>query len=278
MRIMVNENSSHEPVSNAGGSVPPMGRPYKIDTEPPPQESKPKPDPGLRSAPALSFLIAANVAVFLCMVVASSGQAFMQPTAHMLLEWGADYGPSTLGSGEFWRLFTSNFVHIGAAHITLNMLLLNNCGRPVEFLYGSSKFLFIYLCAGLGGAIAEMFFSPNIPSAGASGAIFGILGAFLTVLRHHAKRFDTKWLQATLRYLVFLVILNLLYGFSHKGIGNAAHIGGFISGVVAGAFVMPKDLDDKTWSKQDIMWAAFLLLMLGGLGYADYLSFIPTTH
>lgn len=278
MRIMVNENSSPEPVSDAGGSVPPMARPYKIDTEPPAQESTPKPDPSLRLGPALSFVIATNVAVFLCMVVASSGQAFMSPTDHMLLQWGADYGPSTLGSGEFWRLITSNFVHIGAAHITLNMLLLNNCGRPVEYLYGSTKFLFIYFCAGLGGAVAEMFFAPSVLSAGASGAIFGILGALLTVLRHHARRFDQKKLQATLRYLVFLVILNLLYGFSHKGIGNAAHIGGFFSGIVAAAFVMPKDLDDKTWSKQDIMWAAFLLLMLGGLGYADYLSFVGTTH
>jgi rhomboid protease GluP len=145
-------------------------------------------------------------------------------------------------------------------------------------LYGSSKFLVIYLLAGLGGSVVSLFFSPSIISVGASGAVFGAFGAFLAILKGHASSFEKGALQSIWRSVIFLLAFNLIWGFAHKGIDNSAHIGGFITGVLAGAAVLPINLGDHRWSTQNALWAAFVLIMVLGVGYADYLTFVGSSH
>src|SRR5690606_3233599 len=123
-------------------------------------------------------LVAANVAVFVLMVV--SGVSALSPTGQELLGWGANYAPLTL-AGEWWRLFSSVFVHAGLIHLGFNTYALLLAGRMVERVYGHAGYLLLYLFAGLTGSAASAIFSGG-PSVGASGAIFGIFGALLAFL------------------------------------------------------------------------------------------------
>jgi rhomboid protease GluP len=282
---MVEVNPNEEPAREMGQPVPPMGRPYKIDADPAPepvptQSQQPQPDDpgaGFLSTPGTLMIIAANTIVFLAMCAVSGGQAFLNPSSKLLYDWGADYGPATL-AGEYWRIITSTFLHGGAMHIGMNMYVLSDVGRGVERLYGTSKFLVIYLLAGIGGSVVSLFFNPEIISVGASGAVFGCFGAFLMIIRGHSKSFDKAYLQSITRSLIFLLAFNLIWGFSRKGIDNYAHIGGFFAGVLAGACVLPHKMGDKHWTTQNVGWAIFLLVMLGAAAYADYLAFAGTTH
>ncbi len=255
----------------------PTGQPFKIDLD-----SEPSPPPkaqaqadfmaGFKEAPATPIIMAINFLVFGLMVASTGGQAFMSPTQRTLLQWGADYGPLAL-TGEYWRTFTSMFVHIGIIHIAMNMYILWDVGRILERLYGTSKFLVIYLLAGLGGAVASLYFNPNVLSAGASGAVFGAFGALLAIFREHNSSFEKSYIQSATRSVVFLLIFNLLWGLSQKGIDNAAHVGGFFTGVLAGFSVLPATLGDKRWSGKNIAWALFLLIMIAAAGYGDYQQF-----
>ncbi len=196
----------------------------------------------------------------------------MSPSQKTLLDWGADFGPLAL-NGQYWRIFTSMFVHIGIIHIAMNMYILWDVGNILERLYGTSKFLAIYVLAGLGGAVASLCFNPGVLSAGASGAVFGAFGALLAIFRGHNSSFDKGYIQGATRSVVFLLVFNLLWGLSQKGIDNAAHVGGFFTGVLAGFAVLPLLLGDKSWSAKNVGSALFLLIMISLAGYGDFLSF-----
>src|SRR6266436_5458653 len=116
-----------------------------------------------------------NIAVFVAMAL--SGIA-MDPTSGQLLSWGANYGPLTLG-GQEWRLVTSMFLHGGPMHILFNMWWLWDLGALCESLYGHTTFAAVYLISGIAGSLASVWWHPAVPSAGASGAIFGIVGALI---------------------------------------------------------------------------------------------------
>lgn len=173
-------------------------------------------------------LIAINVLVFIVMALA--GVSPLSPTPEQLLRWGASYGPYDL-AGDWWRLFSSMFVHIGIIHILLNMYCLASLGPVAENLFGSLRFLALYLLSGVAGAIASAGFHPHIVSAGASGAIFGVAGALVAViyvgrnpLMESARgRLSTAGIGTFVAY-------NLIYGFANAGIDNAAHIGGLAAG------------------------------------------------
>lgn len=266
--------------------IPPLGRPYKIDLNSEPAVETAAPNVtappaaettalgGFRDAPATPLIIAVNVTVFAAMVAVSGGEAFLQPSQKLLLDFGADYGPLTF-SGEFWRIFSSIFVHIGVIHIAMNMYVLWDIGNALERLYGTTKFVAIYLLAGIGGSVCSLFFNPAIISAGASGAVFGSFGALLAIYKGHEKSFNPEYIKAATRSVMFLLAFNLIWGFSQKGIDNAAHIGGFVTGVLAGFAVLPVVVGDKRWSTQNAVWALLLLVMLGAATYADYLAFDP---
>ncbi len=177
------------------------------------------------------LLVAANVGVFI--VMAAAGVSVLMPDPSRMIEWGANFGPRTLG-GEWWRILTSTFLHFGIIHLALNMIVLAQVGGLVERLIGSLGFLLLYLVSGVLGSLASVFSNPEVVSAGASGSVFGVVGGllgFLTVQRHALPR---EALVPLAKNAGFFVVVNLAFGFVAPGIDVAAHVGGLAGGFLCG--------------------------------------------
>jgi rhomboid protease GluP len=146
-----------------------------------------------------------------------------------LVEFGAKYNP-LIYKGEWWRFFTASFLHIGYLHLIMNSIALYYLGSAVERIYGTTRFVLIYVIAGLFGSISSFAFNSQI-SAGASGAIFGCFGALLFFGVVHRKLFfRTMGVN-----LIVILAINLVFGFMIPMIDNGAHIGGLIGGFLASA-------------------------------------------
>ena len=154
-----------------------------------------------------------------------------------LLRWGAKFGPA-ISDGDYWRLFTPMFLHIGFPHLLTNSLGLIIFGRLVERYFGSLEFLLIYLLAGVFGNIASYAALSNGVGAGASGAVFGIIGAYGSFLFRN-RSIAGSMAQSTLGGLGIIVGVNLLFGFSVSGIDNWAHIGGLLGGFLIAYRIVP---------------------------------------
>lgn len=162
----------------------------------------------------------------------------------VLLKLGANYGPLVLDDGQWWRLFTSMFLHFGIFHLLFNGFALFQLGTLYEAWTGSARFSALYIASGLAGSLASTLFH-NLPSqeavvsAGASGAIFGLLGALIALL---LKRRDRLLPQARslLKQLAFWAGLNIFLGFTGMALDNSAHLGGLVAGMVLGFFVEPR--------------------------------------
>jgi rhomboid protease GluP len=177
-------------------------------------------------------ILAVNVAVYAAMALFGHVNV-MSPTAESLLRWGANFGPKTV-NGEWWRLFSSMFLHVGIVHLLFNMWVLAQAGPLVERLFGNTAFLILYVLSGLAGSLASLARSSLVVSVGASGAIFGVYGAllgFLALRRHALPVQVTKGLGGS---AVFFVGFNLVYGITQKGIDLAAHAGGLVAGFLCG--------------------------------------------
>jgi rhomboid protease GluP len=176
-------------------------------------------------------LIAANLIVFVVMVM--TGVSATNPTLEALVRWGALFGPLTL-DGQWWRLFTCMFLHIGIIHIAFNMWVLASGGRLVERMFGHVGFLILYVISGLGGSLAALLWSPDVVSAGASGAIFGIFGGMLGVLRKQRGSIPPGAWAALKSSGVSFLVLNLVIGFALPNISVSAHAGGALTGFLFG--------------------------------------------
>jgi len=205
-----------------------------------------QPDPGVQwfwltlhaAAPrvwATPALVLANIGVWLAMVAA--GAHPLNPSGEMLIAWGANFAPLT-AAGEWWRLPAAAFLHSGVLHLALNMWALWDAGRLTERLYGGVSFLLLYAAAGVTGSLTSALWHPEgVVSIGASGAVFGVLGAlgaFLAVQRHSVPRQVVLGLRAS---VLTFVGYALLIGFLVPGIDNAAHLGGMAAGFVLGAIL-----------------------------------------
>lgn len=167
---------------------------------------------------------------------------------------------SLIAAGEWWRLLTPIVLHIGIAHLAFNTLALWSVGTAVERMYGSGRFLLIYLAAGITGSIASFVFSPY-PSAGASGAIFGCLGALLYIALSNRKMF----LRTIGTNIIVIIIINLGFGFAVSNIDNSGHIGGLIGGFFAAAALgLPKA---GAWGKRVLSVVLLIVLAAGFLYY-----------
>lgn len=172
-----------------------------------------------------------------------------------LITLGAKYNPSMI-AGEWWRLMSSMFLHIGFLHLAMNMLALYYLGTAVERIYGSSRFLVIYFLAGIAGSLTSFTFSMNV-SAGASGAIFGLFGALLFFGIIHKKVF----FQTIGRNIITIVAINIMIGFVVPQIDIGAHLGGLIAGFIASAIVyLPQG---KKISIQLLSLILYILLLAG---------------
>lgn len=172
-----------------------------------------------------SFIIALNIILFLLMYILGNGSE----DAYTLVNFGANVR-EFVRAGEYYRLITCSFLHIGIFHLLCNMYCLYVVGSQIESFYGKVKYILIYLVSTLCGSILSIATSSSI-SAGASGAIFGLFGSLLYFGYHYRV-----YLGSVLKsQLIPLIILNLGLGFILPGIDNAAHIGGLIGGVLISA-------------------------------------------
>lgn len=141
--------------------------------------------------------------------------------------------PTTIANGEYWRLFMAMFLHIGILHIMLNAWALYELGAVFEIMFGSRRFIVTYFVSGLIASFTSAYITAGF-SAGASGAIFGILGALIVAIRRSPKWRHQAWTKSLTAQLIGWAILNIFIGFSFPGIDNAAHMGGFVSGLALG--------------------------------------------
>jgi rhomboid protease GluP len=150
-----------------------------------------------------------------------------------LIRLGSNFGPYT-ADGDWWRLLTSMFLHLGLIHLTFNMWALASFGPMVERLYGSVSYLVIYVVAGLAGALASISWRPDVNSVGASGAIFGILGALIAAQMRNAGTIPGSVLKPLRNSSIIYIGCALFAGLASRGVDNAAHIGGIAAGFLAG--------------------------------------------
>jgi rhomboid protease GluP len=149
----------------------------------------------------------------------------------VLLEAGAMV-PLLIAQGEWWRLITAVFLHIGILHLAFNSLALMVFGGLIESALGSMRMLALYLTTGFAASVASFTFgNPVVAAAGASGAIFGLLGAWLV---YNLRRRSLSLARSNVQSALFLIGINLVFGFTVPGIDNTAHIGGLITGLLAG--------------------------------------------
>lgn len=193
-------------------------------------------------APVTPLLVAVNVLVFIAMGVAGVG--IFEPDGSAVVGWGSNFGPATM-SGQWWRLFTSMFLHFGLIHLAFNMWALYQSGRTIERLYGSVRFGLLYLFAGLAGSMASLLWNPQVNSAGASGAIFGIFGGLLAFVINPRNGVPAAVMQEQRNSTLIFTAYSLFYGFAHSGIDNAAHIGGLVGGFLMG-LLLARPLDQAS--------------------------------
>jgi membrane associated rhomboid family serine protease len=206
------------------------------DTQPPAQETgAAQPPPRQPRPPWSQFrgtfgLIALTVVIFAAQWVIASVTG-----TKLLLAWGAKSKPEIL-QGQLWRFVTPIFLHVNLLHIFVNMYSLYAIGPAVERFFGTPRFLAVYLLSGISGVIFSVAFSPY-PSAGASGSIFGLLGALAAFLYLHRELFG-RFGRLQLRQLIIVALLNLGLGLM-PGIDNWGHLGGLLAGVALTWFVGP---------------------------------------
>ena len=168
------------------------------------------------------ILIGINVLVFL--INLAQGSSLTQVSGSLFVK-GALYVPGGLDQGEWYRLITAAFLHASLIHLLFNMLVLWFIGAPVEQAIGRGRFLAIYIVSGLAGSAGAIIFSPNVVTVGASGAIFGILGAALVL---EGQKNYVLGGQA-----LGLIAVNLIFTFAIPNISIGGHIGGLIGGALS---------------------------------------------
>ena len=142
---------------------------------------------------------------------------------------------NVFANGEYWRLVTAIFLHIGILHLLLNVWALYQLGSVFEVLFGSGRFALTYFVSGIVASIASArYIAPGTISAGASGAIFGILGALIIAIRRSPRWRNESWARGLTGQLIFWAAINILVISRFPGIDNRAHIGGFVAGLVLG--------------------------------------------
>ena len=229
---------------------------------PPPQPVR-RQRPSWAAAPATYLLVGINCAVFVAMV--AHGVSAGSPNTGQLMHWGADNAGAVLIGGEWWRIVTAMFVHVGFFHLITNMWCLWNLGLLAEPLMGSVGVLAVYILTGAAGNMLSTFVNwfwfyqdwmkyhdPGVfpAGAGASGAVFGIAGALIVLLKSQRLPVPPQELHKLRRSVIYFAAINLVLGLSinfgtmvaRSGlhIDNMAHLGGFSCGLLFAAPLVPR--------------------------------------
>jgi rhomboid protease GluP len=185
------------------------------------------------STPVIWVLLALNVLIFVLMQLSPASRGSPGAQSMQLVLWGSNAGPLTL-HGQWWRLMTSMFLHGGLLHIGFNMLALWQAGRLVERMFGSARFLALYMIAGVCGSLASVLWNPHVNSVGASGAIFGIIGGLLAFIGRSDSGVPATVGRDLRGSLSGFLLFNIVAGFVYPHTDNAAHLGGLAGGYLAG--------------------------------------------
>lgn len=211
-----------------------------------------------RKVPYITLgIILINFVMFLLTYLFGKGSE----DAYTLVQFGALYKPLVLG-GDYYRLITTAFLHIGVVHLLVNCYSLYVIGSQLESFLGKFKFLFVYLVSALSGSLMSIIFNTHV-SAGASGAIFGLLGSML-YFGYNYRVFLGNVLKSQ---IIPLIILNFSLGFMMSGIDNAAHIGGLVGGVLS---TMAVGLKHKTSTFEKANGFIVLVIYILFLGYVGF--------
>lgn len=188
---------------------------------------------------ALYLIVALNAGVWLLNV--AYGLHPFKPVPADLYRWGANSASAVTLDGQYWRLLTATFLHAGVAHLALNMVGLWEAGRQISRWYGNAHFLVIYLGSALAGSALSLHFSSQqAVSVGASGAVFGVLGALLMAILRHREHIPASIAKRLMTSQGVFVAYALLQGFGRAGIDNAAHVGGLVAGAVIALLLLPQ--------------------------------------
>lgn len=186
-------------------------------------------------APCTVALIVINVAVFFIMSLFGNTEDVM-----FMLEHGAMFEPLITEEHEYYRIITSMFLHFGIEHLLNNMVILGALGWNLELETGKIRFLIIYLASGIGGNLLSLYIGVSSAeyavSAGASGAIFGLMGALLYVAARNRGRMG----RISGKGVLFMIALSLYFGITSSGVDNAAHIGGLLCGFILAVILYRK--------------------------------------
>ncbi|HME56703.1 MAG TPA: rhomboid family intramembrane serine protease [Terracidiphilus sp.] len=247
-----------------GSFSPPPANPEYLRSEarfnPPPPTPVRRRRPSWSYAPATYVLVGINCLVYLVMV--AHHVSAVSPTSDQLMHWGADNAGSVLIQGQWWRIVTAMFVHVGFLHLALNMWCLWNLGLLAEPLMGSEGVLEVYILTGAAGNLLSTCVNWIWPlhdsagavyfpaGAGASGAVFGIAGALIILLKSHRLPVPPLELKKLRKSVIYFAAINLVIGFSISfgtrvigsgvSIDNMAHLGGFMCGMLYAAPMVPR--------------------------------------
>lgn len=192
-------------------------------------------------------LIIVNVIIFFIMEGVGDTES-----ALFMMEHGAIFPPYIIENGEYWRLLTATFMHFGFSHLLNNMVLLGSAGPILERAMGKWKFLLLYLIAGIGGSalsFGQMVYSNDYKvAAGASGAIFGIIGALAWIVIIHKGKYETL----TGKGLIIMIGLCLYYGISTGNVDNWGHIGGLIMGFLISIIFYRRNAKKIDFAEQNL--------------------------
>lgn len=203
-------------------------------------------------------IVVANVAVFALMLIMGANP--LQPTIAVLLDWGANSGPKTM-DGQWWRLFTSMFLHGGIIHLGFNMWVLWQVGHLVERLVGNVGFALVYVLTGLLGSLASIVWNSQSVSVGASGAVFGIVGTLLAFILLRRDTVPPTIFKSMRSSLGMFLLYNLAFGLAVPAIDMAAHVGGLVAGIICG-LVCSQPLSPEMTSGR--VWRNIVVLCAGG--------------
>ncbi|WP_296114395.1 rhomboid family intramembrane serine protease [uncultured Anaerococcus sp.] len=183
----------------------------------------------LSQAKVTSGLMIINIIIFVIMTLNGGSESIEN-----LIKFGAN-SKSLVANGQWWRLFTASFIHIGFFHILFNMYFLNSLGPLFENMFGSVRFLIIYLIAGVfGNLLSFAFGSPYTVSAGASTSLYGMLGLAIGLMVTYKNDEIVRSFGAS---FISVVVINIIYSLIAPGVGIYGHLGGFIAGfLLAGIF------------------------------------------
>ncbi|KXT74844.1 GlpG protein (membrane protein of glp regulon) [Streptococcus sp. DD10] len=210
--------------------------------------------------PVTSSLLIVSIFIFLIMFLMrgtdyASGQT--------LYDFGAMYGLAIRTfPNQLWRLISAIFVHIGFEHLLMNMVTLYFLGRQVEGIFGSKKFLILYLFSGLMGNVAVFLWTPNVIAAGASTSLYGLFASII-VLRYAV---NNPYIQQLGQSYLILFVLNVGFSLMMPGISLAGHLGGAIGGALL-AVLLPIRGERYAYSSWQRILAllVYLLLFIGSI-------------